>query len=218
MPTLKIRLLFTTILILSTFLSRGQTELGVGLVSINYNDKTILQFYTDTTDKKPAKTVEFFNDQSNNNYNIRNLKTQKKWLDPEVLWLDYDSFVFRCKMQTKGWYEVIVNNENGKTYWLKKGKWTKYLSWEMFLKNMFSIERLPNQKQKIMSLPEEDSKEFKYSGEDCFQVRSMKGDWIEIFTADYCSEGYSNSKTKIKSGWIKWRKGNKLLIRYFITS
>lgn len=46
----------------------------------------------------------------------------------------------------------------------------------------------------------------------------MRGDWIEIFTADYCEDGYTESKTKIKSGWIKWKQGNTLLIEYFITS
>jgi hypothetical protein len=45
----------------------------------------------------------------------------------------------------------------------------------------------------------------------------MNGDWIEIFTADYCDESYTDSKTKIESGWIKWRQGNKLLIEYYIT-
>jgi hypothetical protein len=213
---MKMKLLLTYVLTIFTFASWAQTDLGVGLVSIDYNDKTVLSFYTDTTDKKPTKTVEFFNDKSIDSWNIRNLNTHKQWLSPEVLWLDYNSFVFRCKMQASGWYAVIANNQTGKVYWLKKSKWTKFLSWEKFLKEMFSVERLL--KQKIRSLPNEDAKEIKYSGEDCFQVRSMKGDWIEIFTTDFCDDEDTKSKTKIKSGWIKWREGNKLLINYFITS
>jgi len=210
------KLLLTYIFTICTFNSWAQSSLGVGLVSIDFNDKTVLSFYTDTTDKKPTKTVEFFNDKSIDSWNIRNLNTQKQWLNPEVLWLDYNSFVFRCKMQTNGWYAVIVNNQTNKVYWLKKSKWTTFLSWEKFLKEMFSVERLS--KQKIRNLPNEDSKEIKHTGEDCFQVRSMKGEWIEIFTTDLCDDEDTKSKTKIKSGWIKWRDGNKLLINYFITS
>jgi hypothetical protein len=39
-------------------------------------------------------------------------------------------------------------------------------------------------------------------GKDCFQVKLMKGDWVEIFIADYCDDLYTDSKTKIKSAWI----------------
>ena len=49
-------------------------------------------------------------------------------------------------------------------------------------------------------------------------VKSINGDWIEISTPDYCDENYTDSTAPIKSGWIKWRQGNKLLIDYFITS
>jgi hypothetical protein len=46
----------------------------------------------------------------------------------------------------------------------------------------------------------------------------MKGDWIEITTTDYCDENFTDSKTPIKSGWIKWRKRDELIINYFTTS
>ena len=210
--------LLTFLFILFALVTSGQTDLGVGLLSIDYNDKTVLHFYTDTTDKKPTKTIEFFNDTSIDSWNIRNLSAQGQWLNPEVLWLDYHSFVFRCKVQANGWYKVVVNNNSNNVYWLKKSKWTKYVSWEKFLKEMFSVARLPNEKQKIRNMPSDGSNEIRYAGQDCFQVRSMKGDWIEIFTADYCDEDYTDSKIKVKSGWIRWRKGNKLLIEYFITS
>jgi hypothetical protein len=211
------RLLFTAILSLLTTILWGQTELGVGLVAINFNDTTVLHFYAKKTDKQPVKTIEFFDDKTIDSWNIRNLDKQSQWLSPESLWLDYYSFIFRCKSRTNDWYEVIINNDNGKTLWLKKSALTKFSNWEAFLKNMFGVSRLPDKKQAIRASPNEKSKEINYSGSDCFQVRSMKGDWIEIFTTDYCDESDTNSKTKIKSGWIKWRQGNNLLIEYFIT-
>lgn len=209
------RRLLTIILFLLTINLWGQAEFGQGLVSINFDDKTVLQFYAKQTDTVPIKTIEFFNDKSINSWNIHGLDKQKEWLKPEVLLLDYSSFIFRCKTQTNDWFEVFVNNENDKSLWLKKSELTKFLSWETYLQKMFGVARLSNQSQKIRKQPNDNSEEIKYSGHDCFQVKSMNEDWIEIFTADYCDN--NDSKTKIKSGWLKWRQGNRLLIEYFLT-
>lgn len=218
MPKLKMKTLLTNILFLLTTNLWSQTDLGIGLVAINFDDKTILHFYYNPDDKQPAKTIEFFNDQTINSWNIRHLEKNKEWLKPEILWLDYSSFVFRCLKVKDNWLKIIVNNENGSTLWLRKSDLTIFKDWETFLEAMFGVSRLPNEKQKIKTLPNDNSEEIKYQGQDCFQVKSMKGDWIEIFTADYCDEGYTDSKTKIKSGWIRWRQGNKLLIDFFTTS
>ena len=212
------RLQLTTILFVLTINLWGQADLGCGLVSINFDDNTVLHFYASQEGTLPAKTIEFFNDKSINVWNIRDLDKQKEWLKPEVLWLDYSSFVFICKTLTNDWFEVIVDKENGKSLWLKKSELTKFSNWETYLQGMFGIARLSDHSQKIKKQPSDSSEEIKYSGQDCFQVKSMDGDWIEIFTADYCDESYTDSKIKIKSGWIKWRQGNKLLIEYRITS
>lgn len=195
-----------------------ETDLGIGLVSIKFDDKTTLHFYSTPNDQVPKRTIQFFNDRAINSWNIRDLDKHRAWLNPEVLSLDYSQFVFRCLTIEDYWLKVMVNNETGESLWLKKNELTTFSDWEGYLKGMFGVARLPNQQQKIKSLPTEHSEEIIYQGQDCFQVKSMKGDWIEIFTADYCDETYTDSKTKIKSGWIKWRQGNRLLIEYFTTN
>ncbi len=97
----------------------AQTDLGIGLVSINFDDKAVIDFYAKPDDKQKAKTIQSFYDKSINNWNIKNLEAQKQWLKPETLWLDYSTFNFRCKSKSKDWYEVIVNNQTGKTFWIK---------------------------------------------------------------------------------------------------
>lgn len=198
-------------------LDLAQTELGLGLVSINFDEKTTLHFYTSPNDKEPKRTIQFFNDQTVNYWNIRDFDKQK-WLMPEVLWLDYSSLIFRCLTVKGNWLKVIVNNQTEEILWLKKSDFTTFQDWETYLKGMFGVARLPNEQQIIRSLPSANSEEIKYQGQDCFQVKSLKEDWIEIYTADYCDESYTDSNTKIKSGWIKWRQGHKLLIEYFMTS
>jgi len=212
------RLLIINILLLFSTQVWSQTDLGIGLVSIDFDNKTVLDFYSDTLTKEPEKEIEFFDDRTINSWNIKDLEKQKEWLKPEVLWLDYFAFTFRCLTKTDNWFEIIVNNENGETYWIKKTETTKFKNWEEYLKDMFGVARLSSFPQKIKTEPTEDLQEIKYQGTDCFAVKSMKGDWIEITTPDYCDENFTDSKTQIKSGWIKWRQGNKLIIEYFTTS
>ncbi len=209
--------LLTNLFLFLTSNLLAQTDLGLGLVSIHFDDNTTLHFYTTPNDKEPIETIQFFNDQTINSWNIQDLEL-KEWLSPERLMLEDSQFVFRCITVQDNWLKVIVNTENGESLWLKKSDLTKFVNWGDYLVEMFSVARLPDQNQKIRSLPTDISEEINYQGQDCFQVKSMKGDWIEIFTAEYCDESYTNSTTKLKSGWIKWREGNKLLIEYFTKS
>lgn len=163
------RLLITNILFLFTTCLWSQTELGKGLVSINFSDTTVLHFYSSPKERQPTKTIEFFNDKTINRWNIRELNKQKQWLKPECLRLDYSSFIFRCKSETIDWYEVIVNNENAQSFWLKKSELTKYLSWETFLIGMFGVSRLPDKNQIIRDLPDEKANEIDYLGKIVFR-------------------------------------------------
>lgn len=212
------RLLIINILLLFSTQGWSQTDLGIGLVSINFDKKTVLEFYSDTLTKEPEKVVEFFEDKTINSYNIKDLKKQQEWLKPEILWLDYSAFSLRSLTRSDKWFKVIVNNQTGQTYWLKNTELTEFKDWEEYLKNMFGVARLPDFQQKIRANPTENSEEIKYEGTDCFVVKSMKGDWIEISTPDYCDENYTDSKTPLKLGWIKWRQGKNLIIEYFTTS
>ena len=208
------RLVVINILILYSTQVWAQTDLGVGLVSIiDFDEKTILEFYSDTIDKSPRKEIMFFYDKTVSRWDIEGYKKKKKWLNPEVLWLP--RLTFRCRTKTEKWLEVIVNNDNQKTYWIKRDNSTKFEDWEEYLQNTIGIERLSNRPQKIRTHPIESSKEIKYQGSDCFSIKSVKGNWIEITTPPYCLESFPEYRTPIESGWIKWRNGNELIINCF---
>jgi hypothetical protein len=214
----KMKKLISCIVLLLASNLLAQKDLGLGLVSINFDDKTTLHLYASPVDKEPKRTIQFFNDKTINSWNIRDLNKHKSWSKPEALWLNYSTFVFRGATSHGNWLKVMVNNETGETLWLKKKHSTTYKNWENYLKEMFQVTRLTSEPQKIRRAPANNAAAIRYKGQDCFKVISMKGEWIEISTADYCDDSYTDSKTKIKSGWIKWRQGNKLLTSYFVTS
>jgi hypothetical protein len=138
----------------------AQTEIGIGLVEIHFDDKTVLEFYEKPIFSKPVKRIEFFNDETIKSWNIRNLEKQQKWLNPESLWLDYHSFVFRTVARQKNWYQVIVNNQTGKNYWLRKQKVVQFKTWERFLTGVFGVKR--RTAEKIRRTPSVNSREIKY--------------------------------------------------------
>ena len=209
------KILATILLLTILTKSYGQVTLGTGIIKIEFDDKTVVDFYEKPADNSQFKRIEFFNDKAINSWNIKDLENQRTWLKPEVLWLDYSEFNFRCKSRTGDWFEVIVNNENGIALWIKQSNATKFMTWEEYLKDMFAVDRLETYNQKIRKQPTDTADEIKYEARDCFQVKSLKGDWIEIFTTDNCEEG--KNKTEIKSGWIRWKQGDKLLIKYYPT-
>lgn len=208
------RILAINLLLIISTHARSQADLGVGLVSVDFNDSTVLEFYSDTLNNEPIHIIEFFDDRSTNSWNIKDLPKQKKWLKPELLWLDYSTLNFRCRSISYNWLELIVNNDTGRTYWLRKTKAVEFKNWEEYLKGMFGVERLSKHPQKIKESSSDFSQEIEYSGKDCFVVISMEGDWIEIKRPEYCSE----SEEKFESGWIRWRDKNQLIINYFTTS
>ena len=108
------KLLIINILLLFSTQVWSQTDLGIGLVSIDFDDKTVLEFYSDTLAEEPEKVIEFFDDRTINSWNIKDLEKQKEWLNPEVLWLDYFAFTFRYLTKTENWFQLIINNEIGK--------------------------------------------------------------------------------------------------------
>jgi hypothetical protein len=212
---LKSLIIIATFLLGGLILGRAQTPLGIGMTEIEFNASTIVEFYNNPKDKAYAKRIEFFDDKSINSWSIRDIEKVKVWLKPESMWLDYHHFVFRTTTVDKYWLEVIINNEDGSTYWIKRTKEVIFNTWESYLQGMFAIDRLAEEKQKIRTNPSDGAAELPYQGRDCFQVKSMKGDWIEIATSGHCSQ---EKITQIKSGWIRWRRGDKLLIYCYPTS
>ena len=92
----------------------AEAELGIGLVDVEFDDKTIIHLYESAGAKSSGETIRFFDDTSKNSWNIKDLESVRRWLAPESLWLDYHSFVFRCRARRPGRLQVIVNNYTGK--------------------------------------------------------------------------------------------------------
>ncbi len=189
---------------------------GAGVVSIQFDDKTELKLYRDTLDSDPVRVLKFFYDSAVYGYNIRSLDKHRAWLDPELLWLEYGRFLLRCESAIGGWYKVVVNKSSGTTLWLRSGESNALVDWPSFLRSATGVVRLREHPQKIRATPSDSGKPVAYTGPDCFQVRQVQGDWIEIFTHELCADVHPEIRKPLQSGWIRWRRGAILLIEYFL--
>jgi len=192
----------------------AQSPLGIGLVDVNFDDKTVIHFYKTPRVTSPSRTIKFFDDKSINSWNIVDLQSARTWLAPESLWLDYHSFVFRCIAKRAGWLQVIVNNRTGESFWIRSSQKIRFSTWDSFLKRMFSITRNDRFPQKLRAEPSDTAQEIRFRGRDCFDVIAMRGDWVRVKQAGHCE----SPDKRFRSGWIRWRRGRTLHIEYFITS
>ncbi len=87
---------------------------------------------------------------------------------------------------------------------LPKTENIKFLSWNNFLLNTTGVSNLDWKKNPLKNKPNHESVILEANGEDDFVVVKVNNEWVQI------------SNEKGKTGWIKWRKGNKLLIDIFL--
>lgn len=116
-----------------------------------------------------------------------------------------------CTEVTKNYYRILVNNQ-GVSYWLRKSEFLKFIKIDEYLKQ-FSVFIEP--KQRIYTKPEVTSLTVSYietRDYATFSVVQIKGDWMEIRSAEGEDEVSTPQASKLKSGWIKWRINNKILI------
>ncbi|MEO6719913.1 MAG: hypothetical protein ABIN67_06080 [Ferruginibacter sp.] len=207
--------LISIVVVFFPLLLSAQTglSLGKGILKIDISKLPMILFYTDTTERKPLKTVEVVKD-ANGEVVIKNREEIDTWFKPEQLFLEYDIFMLRVDTIKGEWLKVYINNENGKAMWTKAAASQRFIEWPKFLlKEISAIDKHPLFNLDIKALPSEKSNTIKkIESADCFEVLEIKGDWMHIKTnlKGECNE----SKKIIRSGWIRWNQKNKLTINY----
>ena len=194
-------------------LAQSNIELGIGIITVkNLDALPTIKFYSDTTHKIPAKQISVLKDKQEELV-LKNAKLNA-WLAPEGLWLDYYIFIFRCTKKRGKWCEVYVNNDRKIKYWIELHPGLQYQNWRTFLLTQStSVVKRDEYNLEVKESPNDTSKRIKMMEKgDCFIILELKGDWIKVKTNDVleCSE----SRHPVKSGWIRWKKNNRLLIEY----
>ncbi len=191
--------------------AQNRGKIGVGILTIDIERYPVLKLYSDTNSNVPNTTI--FVKKVKQDGVVVNTVPQLKGFTPEALWLDYYIFLLRVEKVSPNWFKVFVSDHT--TFWLGKStKGVRFDTWPVFLKSHISaLFKLDGYDLDIKLAPSDKAKTIKKMEEkDCFEVLEVRGDWMRIRT----NTGLECSETKrpVRSGWIRWRKADRLQVGY----
>jgi len=115
------------------------------------------------------------------------------------------------------WFQVIVNEDTDSKLWLKKSSDFKYLSWEEFILNTVSIIPINPKDNPLLMKPTNGSETINTPLLDCLSPVSINGEWLKVkVEPTVCDRFNEIPKNQIISGFVRWKRKNKLLINYYL--
>ena len=201
----------TTILFFLTLTCYGQEgnpiKLGLGIVAIDdtYDEKKIVTVYKDRSFKIKIEDFKLYGD------------LEAVW--PYCFKPDYGLCYFVCLEKTKDYFKILINDrEEG---FLKNDKDKYFKTWESLLINA-TVERLDLKANPLKSKPSDNADTITLRTQILLD-RLQVIDVIEIKGVHWINVRYSKSgKDLIEAtadsgeGWIKWKAGDKLLIKILL--
>ncbi len=129
---------------------------------------------------------------------------------------DYGLYHFICVEKTKSYYKVLVNDSS--FAFLPNDSNYQFMTWDSLLVGAI-VERI-TQNNPIKANADHASSSISYTCNherlEVKRVLKKEGDyWIEVAFSKNC-EDVNSSNNKLSFGWIKWREGNKLLVKIML--
>jgi hypothetical protein len=119
---------------------------------------------------------------------------------------DYFTLALRCVGEEKNRYEVVVNDESGLRKFVKKGdKVLRFQTWEYHVTEAFAVQ-FENKTNPIRVTPDGNQQDLNLPEDVTFHPVKINGEWLQV---RWESEGSA------KSGWIKWKGNEQLLVELF---
>lgn len=184
---------------------------GIGIAQVFLSPDRPLRFYSKPDfDSEPDhhKSIDSVTFARGDHY--VDIATAPPWLAPEYIKLDYDQFLFRVVTYSQNWIEVIVNNMNGQTFWLDAQS-VEYKDWGRFLTGVAAVEVLDTDKNPIRSKALDQASIIASVQGAQLRPIAVKGEWLMVSTVGLADR-------IVPTGWIRWKKGDQLLISYSVLS
>lgn len=197
----------------AAYAARQQTQqpLGAGMVKPRLAAGTTLHFYgvrdvTALPDQlMPQDSLTFGQGE-----HFVEIATAPPWFWPEVMKLDYNLLYLRAKTLSKSWLEVVVNRDTGRTAWVSRHA-VDFIHWPDFLLDVFAVELIDPANNPMRIKPLLHASPVALPPRAQLRPLAVQGDWLQV--ALLGEDGQSG-----QTGWIRWRKDERLLIRYSLLS
>ena len=117
---------------------------------------------------------------------------------------------------SRHWVEVVVNESPQRprsfpaTAWLNREA-VSFRPWTEFLLDVYGVEATDPAANPLRSGPGDEFPRIGSSDGLSLRVVAVQGSWLRVEDADA-------DETDLPSGWIRWRDGDRLTIKYFLLS
>lgn len=207
------RLVLFILLAFISFQSFAQQQpTGLGIVSPQIKSGVPLYLYSgqlidDLLHHATIKDSVTFSDKM---YSVA-IGTAPPWFDPEYLKLDYEILQLRAVTLSRNWIEVIVNKKTGQTAWVDRHAVT-FQHWPDFLLGVFGVEVINASTNPVRIKPLDNASTVLNPGRSTLRPIAVQGEWMKVATIQESPAAIP------KLGWIRWKKGNQLLISWSLLS
>lgn len=186
-------------------------QVGLGIASPYLIPERPLYFYQNPDfdgapfQFKPIDSVTFFKGE-----HYVEIKTAPPWFAPESVKLDYDILNMRVITYSQNWIEVVVNNHTGQTAWIDRHA-AVYSEWSTFLAQVVAVEVIDVKTNPIRIKPIDHTSILAQVPGAQLRPLAIKGEWLLVSTVGLADR-------IVPTGWVRWKKGDQLLILYSILS
>lgn len=188
------------------FVPRADLPIGLGIAVVTPRPGDTLRFYAPPRigeqpgDSTPADTVRFGPGQPS-----VEIAEAPPWLVPEHLKMDYEIFHLRVVTLGEQWAEVIGNTTTGETWWVDRSQ-IAFVGWPQFLLDSSSVEAFDAEANPVRGRPF-DAASILSTARAALPVLAVQGEWLQVATGQLADR-------MPPEGWIRWRRGDRLLVTY----
>ncbi len=128
------------------------------------------------------------------------------WFVPAHMKLDYDLLLLRAITLSANWVEVVVNEADGRTAWVERAQGELRL-WPEFILGVNTVEILDPAANPIRLKPLEHAAILADGANALLTPVAVQGDWLQVRTHELADR-------MPPTGWVRWRRGDQLLVHY----
>jgi hypothetical protein len=196
-------LCFIILCISLTGFAQTPQPMGLGIAKVNFSmESQTLYFYADPDSEKITDSVVVHADY---------IDYAPPWLFPEFLKPDYNICHFRMLTVTRDRVRVIVNKQTGQTGWMSREE-LNCQYWPDFLISVFAVYSLDEKVNPWRVRPLDHGGLFLTSDKVLrYEAIAVEGDWL-------LAEARDTHEKVIGKAWIRWRRGEELLVSYDLLS
>jgi len=196
----------STLDVLGNATEQQEPVLGLGMAS-PIMELGVLHFYgAPDMDQLPATFQALDSLTFAKGEHFTNITSAPPWFVPAHMKLDYDLLLLKMITLSRNWVEVEVNTFDGTTRWVDRQE-LGIVFWPEFISTVNTVEIIDPETNPIRIKPLDHASVLADGADALLKPLAVRGEWLMVGTSELADR-------MPPTGWIRWRDGVRLLVRY----